>query len=32
MRIDIFLQDLIDDVTNAKRTLAVQKLIGIRKP
>ena len=32
MRIDIFLQDLIDDVTSAKRTLAVQKLIGIRKP
>lgn len=32
MRIDIFLQDLIDEVTSAKRTLAVQKLIGIRKP
>ena len=32
MRIGIFLQDLIDDVTSAKRTLAVQKLIGIRKP
>lgn len=32
MRIDIFLQDLIDEVTSAKRTLAVQKIIGIRKP
>ena len=32
MRIEIFLQDLIDEVTNAKRTLAIQKIIGNRKP
>ena len=32
MRIDLFIQDLIDEITSAKRTLAVQKLIGRRKP
>ncbi len=31
MRIELFLQSLIDDVNYAERTLAIQKVIGRRK-